>query len=174
MPPNPPEVRLLGADDAPAYQALRLRGLREYPQAFTSSAEQEAARPLEWARRRLAADAARPHDFFLGACDGDRLCGVVGLEGRYRPKERHNASLVGMVVAPECAGQGTGRVLVEALVRRARMFPALTQIDLTVTAGNDRARRLYEACGFRLVGVLPRAIRVDGRYHDKLQMQLQL
>ncbi len=171
---DPPLVRLLGADDAPAYRQLRLRGLREHPEAFTSSAEQEADRPLDWSRRRLSPEATRPHDFFLGAFRAGALCGVVGLQGRYRPKEFHNATLVGMVVAAEHAGQGIGRTLVEALVRQARRLPALEQIDLTVTAGNERARVLYERCGFTLVGVLPRAIRVDGCYHDKLQMQLRL
>lgn len=174
MPSNPLEVRLLGAGDAPAYRLLRLRGLREHPEAFTSSAEQEADKPLEWSQRRLTPDAARPHDFFLGAFRAGVLCGVVGLQGRYRPKEFHNATLVGMVVAPEHAGLGVGRALVEALVQHARRLPSLEQIDLTVTAGNDRARVLYERCGFAQVGLLPRAIRVDGRYHDKLQMQLRL
>lgn len=170
----PPLVRLLGANDAAAYQSLRLRGLREHPEAFTSSAEQEADKPLDWSRRRLATDSTRPHDFFLGAFRGDDLCGVVGLQGRYRPKERHNATLVGMIVPPECAGQGIGRALVEALVQHARRLPSLEQIDLTVTAGNERARSLYERGGFSVVGVLARAIKVDGHYHDKLQMQLRL
>jgi RimJ/RimL family protein N-acetyltransferase len=165
---------LLGADDAPQYQALRLRGLREHPEAFTSSVEQEAAKPLEWSRRRLTPDAARPHDFFLGAFEDGDLCGVVGLEGRYRPKEHHNATLVGMVVPSERVGHGIGRALVEALVRRARTLPSLAQIDLTVTAGNTPAHTLYERCGFIVVGVLPRAIQVDGHYHDKVQMQLRL
>ena len=174
MPSTPLDVRLLGADDAPAYRVLRLRGLREHPEAFTSSFDQEAGKPLDWSQRRLSPDVARPHDFFLGAFRAGVLCGVVGLQGRYRPKEFHNATLVGMVVAPEHAGRGVGRALVEALVHHARQLPSLEQIDLTVTAGNERARVLYERCGFTQVGVLPRAIRVDGCYHDKLQMQLRL
>ena len=171
---EPPQVRLLVADDATAYRSLRLRGLRDHPEAFTSSFDQEAGKPLDWSRCRLSPDAARPHDFFLGAFRAGGLCGVIGLQGRYRPKEFHNATLVGMVVAAEHAGQGVGRALVEALVLRARQLPSLEQIDLTVTAGNERARTLYRRCGFTQVGVLPRAIRVDGCYHDKLQMQLRL
>jgi len=71
-------VRRLGADDAAAYQSMRLHGLRMHPEALASSAEQEADKPLDWSRRRrLAPDAARPHDFFLGAFRGDDLCGVT-------------------------------------------------------------------------------------------------
>jgi len=167
-------IRALGPDDAAAYQALRLRGLREHPEAFTSSAEQDANALLTWARQRLAGDAARPHDFFLGAFDSDALIGIVGLEARYRPKERHNATLVGMYVPRERAGAGVGRLLAVALVARARANPVLEQIDLTVTAGNVPAQALYEHCGFSVVGLWPRAVRIDGRYLDKVRMQLQL
>ena len=169
-----PEVRVLGPDDAQAYQALRLRGLREHPDAFTSSAEQVADQALAWAQQRLVPDAPRPDDFFLGAFVDTALVGIVGLEGRYRPKERHNATLVGMYVPLERAGAGVGRVLVQALVARARAIPQLLQIDLTVTAGNRHAQALYEDAGFVVVGLSPRAIQVDGVYHDKVRMQLQL
>lgn len=170
-----PGVRLLGPDDAAVYQALRLRGLLEHPQAFTSSADADAGLPLSWAQRRLGADPARPHDFFLGAFDaGGVLVGIVGLQGHYRPKERHNATLVGMYVPTECGGRGVGRALAQALVERARALPGVTQIDLTVTADNLRAQAVYVRCGFVVVGRWPRAIRVDGVYHDKLRMQLPL
>ena len=60
-------IRLLAPDDAAAYRALRLRALREHPDAFTSSFEEEDVRPPGWSETRLRPDPARPHDFFLGA-----------------------------------------------------------------------------------------------------------
>lgn len=47
-------IRRLTPDDAPAYRALRLRALREHPDAFTSDREDANARPLENSRQRLA------------------------------------------------------------------------------------------------------------------------
>jgi hypothetical protein len=86
--------------------------LREHPEAFTSSLEEEEqfGRPRAWSETRLRdGPAARPHDFFLGGfVQGDALVGTVGLQGRYRAKERHNASVVGMFVAPEAGGVGLG------------------------------------------------------------------
>jgi GNAT superfamily N-acetyltransferase len=111
-------VRRLGPDDAARYQELRLRGLEEHPEAFTSSAQEERARPLQWAQERLRPDAKRPHDLFLGASRADTLLGIVGLQGRYRPKERHSATVVGMYVVPEVSGQGVGRALMQALPLR--------------------------------------------------------
>ena len=167
-------IRRLAPDDAPKYQALRLRGLREHPEAFTSSFEEEETKPLEWSALRLAASADRPHDFFLGAFKNGALGGAVGLQGRYRAKERHNAMVVGMYVAPELAGQGAGRALMHELIQQARVFAALEQIDLTVTAGNDRAQHIYQRCGFTVFGVLQRAIKLEDRYYAKVHMALRL
>lgn len=173
-------IRRLEPADARAYRTLRLRALAEHPEAFTSSAEEEAHKPLAWSQDRLRADAERPHDFFLGAFAAEKgatapvLVGMAGLTGRYRPKERHNATLVGMYVAPEVAGQGLGRALVEELLRLSRGLPTLELVDLTVTEGNASAEHLYEHCGFVRCGRLPDAVCVAGRYHAKLEMQLRL
>jgi len=164
----------LAPADAAAYQALRLRGLADHPQAFTSSALEEAGRPLQWAQRRLSLAPGRPHDFFLGAFQDFILLGIVGLQGRYRLQERHNATVVGMYVAPEAAGSGVGRALLEQLLRQVATLDGLEQLDLTVTAGNARAQSLYAACGFAVFGTLPRAIKVGGQYFDKVHMQLRL
>ena len=167
-------IRQLLADDAGPYRALRLRALREFPQAFTSSHEEESGKPLEWSERRLEPDPQRPHDVFMGAFESDTLCAMAGLQGRYRAKERHNATVVGMYVAPECAGKGIGAALLQGLINRAHSMPDLEQIDLTVTAGNGHAQALYRRCGFVDYGRLERAIRVDGEYFAKLHMVLVL
>jgi ribosomal protein S18 acetylase RimI-like enzyme len=171
---NTPTIRLLAPYDAAVYRALRLRAMQEYPDAFTSDYDEESNRTIAWAEQRLTPDARRPHDFFIGAfCDGV-LSGVVGLQGRYRAKERHNATVVGMAVVTASQGQGLGRLLLQALLAQARTLPALVQLDLTVTEGNAAAQRLYEDLGFKVVGVFPRAICVNGAYHAKVHMVLSL
>ena len=167
-------IRRLTPQDVADYRALRLRALREHPDAFTSSFEEEQAKPLDWCAQRLAASAERPHDFFLGAFQGDGMAGMVGLQGRYRAKERHNASVVGMYVAPELARQGAGRSLMRELIRLANEMAELEQLDLTVTAGNDRAQAIYARCGFTVCGILQRAIKVQGQYYAKVHMALRL
>ncbi|MBG9388928.1 GNAT family N-acetyltransferase [Caenimonas aquaedulcis] len=163
------QIRRLGPDDAQAYRALRLRALKESPQAFTSSFGEEDKQPVEKSRARLAAD----NTMFWGACEGAQLCGMVGLERETREKARHKATVVGMYVAPENAGAGVGRGLVDALLAHAR-DAGLELLVLTVTEGNAAATRLYEAAGFRSFGIEPRAIKVDGRPFDKNHMYLDL
>ena len=169
-----PTIRLLAPNDASVYCSLRLRGLSEHPEAFTSSAEEESVRPLSWSQERLTPDTGKPHDFFLGAFQDEVLLGVVGLQGRYRLKERHNATVTGMFVAPEGGRCGLGMALMQDLLARARALPDLEQVDLTVTEGNDHAQRLYVRCGFTVYGVLPHAIKVNGHDHAKVLMTLRL
>ena len=166
-------ARLL-PEDAEPYQALRLRGLREHPEAFTSSFEEEQTRPLSAALTRLTVTPDLPHDAFFGAWQGQQLLGVVGVQGRYRKKERHTATVVGTFVAPELRGQGAGNALMKALLAHTRACQELMQLDLTVTEGNDHARRLYERFGFIAWGVCPNAVLVDGALAGKIHMALRL
>jgi RimJ/RimL family protein N-acetyltransferase len=148
--------------------------MRIYPEAFTSSFDEECTRLPGWSVRRLTADPARPHDAVFGCFAHQALVGVVGLEGRYRVKERHNATVIGMVVHPQWQGEGIARQLMTVLMEFARQQPELVQIDLTVTQGNAPAQHLYELCGFVVYGVRPKAIRVDGQYFSKVLMALDV
>ncbi|HSV80719.1 MAG TPA: GNAT family N-acetyltransferase [Ramlibacter sp.] len=163
------EVRLLTPADAAAFRALRLRALREHPEAFTSSYEEDAPQPLAAAETRLA---AAQHSFW-GAFQGRELYGMVGLERERRVKNRHKAKVTAMYVAPEVASQGVGRRLLEALLAQARR-EGLLSLVLTVTEGKDAALRLYERAGFRSFGLEPKAVRVDGRFFAKNHMVLDL
>lgn len=160
-------VRPLTPADATLYRALRLRALREHPDAFTSSWEEDRGEPLEAAAARLAKHA------FWGAYERSELYGIVGLERESRAKNRHKATVVGMYVAPEAAGQGVGHALMETLIAHAR-GAGIQSLVLTVTDGNPAAIRLYERAGFRSFGVEPDAIRIDGRSYAKNHMHLDL
>ncbi len=171
----PVQIRQLERHDALTYHALRLRMLRVYPDAFTSSFEEDSLKPLAWAEKRIVAAAASPHDFVLGALAvGNALIGAVGLSVESRQKQRHKALLFGMYVAPESEARGVGRALLAACVERARSIPGLEQINLSVTATNDRACRLYESAGFSIFGIEERAIKVGTEYFAKAHMTLRL
>ena len=167
------DVRRLTESEAAEYRELRLRALREHPDAFTSSFEEDQLKPIDWARQRLGHRPEAPHDFVLGAFSGGILVGILGLSVEPRKKVRHIGDLFGMYVAPEHAGRGAGKLLLHSCIARAREA-GLEQLRLTVTDGNARARSLYERAGFRLFGLERNAVKLDGRYHDKCHMALKL
>ena len=163
------EIRRLAPNDAPAYRVLRLRALREHPEAFTSSFEESEKQPPQADFDRLA----NPSQKFWGAFEDGCLCGMVGLDIETRAKARHKATLVGMYVESEVAGKGIGRALVDVAIADARAS-GLELLVLTVTEGNSSAAQLYERCGFKSFGIEPRAIKVAGRAYSKNHMVLHL
>jgi len=164
-------IRRLGPPDAAAYRELRLRGLREHPDAFTSSFDEECAKPLAASERRIAPDSA---DAVYGAFVDGTLAGMAGLSRELRAKNRHKAVVFGMYVAPERGGRGIGEALLAHIIGEARRAAGLEQLVLTVTDTNAAARRLYQKAGFRSFGVEPRAIRIGNTYCDKNHMILFL
>jgi ribosomal protein S18 acetylase RimI-like enzyme len=164
-------VRALTADDAERFWALRLRGLREHPDAFGRSDEEERTTPLAEVRARMAAP---PEGFVLGGWRGDELVGIVGVR-RFGPsKQRHKAMLWGVYVAPEARGAGLARRLVGEAIARARDLPGLEQLHLSARAGGV-ARRLYASLGFETFGLERHAAKLaDGSYVDEEHMVLFL
>jgi ribosomal protein S18 acetylase RimI-like enzyme len=167
------EIRQLTGNDAADYRELRLRALREHPDAFTSSYEEESVKALDWSRQRLSRRPEAPHDFVLGAEAEGKLVGMVGMFVEQRMKVRHIGEVFGMYVAPEHAGAGFGRRLVDACIARAREA-GLERLRLTVTDSNGRAKALYERAGFRAFGVEPNAVKIGAHYFDKCHMALAL
>lgn len=163
-------IRRLRAGDAQAYRELMLQAYALHPQAFTSSVSERAALPINWWESRLT----NRLDVLLGAFVEDELIGIVGLALEPREKARHKAMLFGMYVAQAHCGRGLGHQLVQAALDEARRHRFLRLVQLTVTAGNDPAIKLYQRCGFVLYGLEPQAIRVGDEYLDKIHMWLEL
>jgi ribosomal protein S18 acetylase RimI-like enzyme len=162
-------IRRLQPEDAPAYGALRLRALREHPEAFTSSFEEESLKGPELAEQRL-----RGPGIFWGAfAEDNQLAGMVGLDREQRMKNRHKATVVGMYVAPEWSRLGAGQALMEALIAEARVV-GIELLVLTVTHGNDSAAHLYRRMGFTSFGIEPHAIKVAEHAYAKNHMALVL
>jgi ribosomal protein S18 acetylase RimI-like enzyme len=80
-------------------------------------------------------------------CRDGRLVGMAWVEWRGMLLFIH-----GLVVRPECQGQGIGKWALEALEKRFRRH--VREIGLWVHVSNPRARALYERQGFRTVGSL--------------------
>lgn len=167
-----PRIRSLTEADADTFRALRLRALRDHPEAFGASYEEEVDQPIERTVERLRASSSG--SFVLGAFLGDALVGSVGLNRPARPKTQHRGTIWGMYVCPEASGRGIGRALLHEAIVRARAITGLEELTLGVTVGNERARRLYLAAGFVPYAIEPRLFKIDDRYYDLERMRLPL
>ncbi|HYE92970.1 MAG TPA: GNAT family N-acetyltransferase [Terriglobales bacterium] len=169
---SPPAIRELGPADAPAFHALRLRALREHPEAFGRTPDEMD--PVDVWARRLADDAGSDRDVMLGAFEGATLVGMAGCHRETPVKQRHIAFIWGMYVAPEHRRAGLARALLQAAIARARAWPGLDQLWLDVVTANTGARALYAACGFTSMGIKRHALKVGDRYYDEEMMGLDV
>jgi GNAT superfamily N-acetyltransferase len=166
------EVRPLEASEAELFHAFRLRGLRECPEAFGSTFEEESVMPPETVRGRFP---CAEDNFVLGAFDREgRLVGVAGFYREKHLKVRHTGVVWGMYVEPAARGRGVGKALLAAVVGSAQGLEGLERVVLDVVVGVEAARRLYLSQGFRAYAVEERAMKQDGAYYDLEHMVLEL
>ena len=115
--------------------------LAEAPYAFLTTHAEAAAYPDEHWRERAAPSA----DSATFVVDGAERFG--GMVAAFAADDPTTVVLVAMWVDPSLRGTGVAAGLVDRVVDWARTRGA-ARVVLTVEAGNDRARRLYERCGF--------------------------
>ena len=144
-----PTVRPFAADEWPLYRDLRLRALRDSPDAYGSILDLEAALSDEEWTERLGRGVHSASELpIMAECDGTP-CGLAWV--RLDDNAPDAAHLYQMWVAADQRRQGVGRALVDAAAAWARVMGA-RQLELDVTSNNEAAIRLYEGAGFVTYG----------------------
>jgi ribosomal protein S18 acetylase RimI-like enzyme len=164
-------IRVLGPDDAAAFQRVRLQALLVDPVAFASSYEEERDTPIAIVAERLR---PLPDRAIVGAFDGGRLIGVAAWHREEMRKLRHKGFVWGVFVSETHRRRGVARALMRAVIAHARGADGIRQVNLVAHDGNHAAIALYESLGFAIYGREPAAICVDGLLHDDVHMSLRL
>jgi len=165
-------IRLLDVVDAQLYSEVRLRALKNDPDSFGSTFEQEASRPLGNFIERIQ---HTKDQFTFGCFDDTALVGIVNFARENRLKTAHKGNIYGMYIEPQHRRRGLGKALLLALIEKATIeCEGLEQIHLMVVSKNESAKRLYTTLGFEVYGVEPHALKFDGHYYDEDLMVLRL
>jgi predicted GNAT family acetyltransferase len=128
------QVRAVSADDWKVWREIRLRSLKDAPDAFGSTYDREVGfTEAEW-RDWLRGTALLVYDD-----------GVPVAMGASFDDEPDETMIVAMWTAPEHRGRGAAKLVLSWLVRDT--LERGRRPHLWVTKGNA-ARRLYEAKGF--------------------------
>lgn len=158
----------------PTWRTLRLRALKDHPDAFGASWEWYAGLPEAESQAHFSSRQDPRNQVWGAFAEDSRLLGTVGLFCDDGPKTSHRAHIWGMYVAPEARGQRVGERLITEAIAFARSIDGILQIHLAVTSHNASARRLYERMGFTIYGREPRVLIVDGVGYDEDLMVLML
>lgn len=151
-------VRLLNEKDWLAYKILRIDALRQHPEAFGPSADEEAQWSDAEFKKRL-----KTCDMF-GAFVNNQLVGCAGYYIIPLVKMSHRGDLFFMYIHADCRQIGVADSLLKAVILHAKN--RVMQLHLEVSTSNALAKRLYEKNGFKVYGTVPRSIKVDDHFYD--------
>ncbi len=133
--------------------------------ALTSRDELEA----RYQTGGMGGSTGRVHWLLIETLEGEAIgrVGYVDLDRRNR-----RAEIAIQIGEPAYWGRGYGRDALVAFLGHLFHELNLHKVWLRVEAFNERARRAYEACGFRRDGVLREHTFLGGRYWDSIVMSI--
>jgi GNAT superfamily N-acetyltransferase len=145
----PVSVRRLDSHESTLHRDLRLRALRDSPDAFGETFADAAARPASYWDDLTRSVTPPGRQVMLLACEGGQALGsAYGLLDPERPAVGH---VGGMWVDPTWRRRGVGRTLLQEIVGWARA-QGLSRLSLWAPAHSAAALALYHRAGFRETG----------------------
>jgi ribosomal protein S18 acetylase RimI-like enzyme len=163
-------VRKLQPHESAIYREVRLACLKNVPEFFGSTYEEEILNPKFLFETYI--ENGVPDHVMFGAFDEERLIGITGFNRIARQRASHRGEVVQVYVEPCYRGQNVGETLLRHLLKYAFSLEGIEQVQLSVIANNKRAIKLYEKLGFKTFGVQARYFKVGGAYMDQQCMQL--
>jgi len=163
-------IQKLNTKDAKQYQVIRLKALKENPEYYSSSYEEESKRDLSMIEARLSQETFQT----FGAFIGNTLVGIVTLARETRVKTNHIADIFGMYVDSNYRHQGIGKALMTYIIKQAKDDLKIKKLRLSVTDTNQQAIKLYESFGFISYGLEKNAIYYNQTYYHSLMMELMI
>ena len=147
------EIVTLPVEDWREYRHLRLRALKEDPQAFSSIYADAAQLPEERWTGRLRDALKGEGSWLLFARESGRLVGMIGpfVDETYA----WAATIVSVYVPAEERGKGISNTLMDCILRELSGRPALKMATLAVNKTQLPAIALYEKYGFQHVREQP-------------------
>ena len=131
-------VRALGVDDWEHYRSVRLTALRDSPQAFVATLDEEEAEPEDFWRARMTRSTR-----LLAERDGEPV-GIASV-GSIDDDQPEAAQLFGLWVHPDARGTGVATALVRAGAQSAAQAG---KRQLLYWVGTDNGRAVAFASGF--------------------------
>jgi len=163
-------IRRLQPHESAIYREVRLACLKNVPQFFGSTYEEEVLNP-KFPFETFIEEESPDHVMF-GAFDGDQLIGITGFNRMARQRAMHRGEIVQVYMDSSYRGQNIGEQLIRHALDYAFTLDGIEQVQLSVIASNTSAIHLYEKIGFRTFGVQPRYFKVGATYLDQRFMQL--
>ena len=163
-------IRNLRPHESAIYREVRLACLKNVPEFFGSTYEEEILNPKLMFETYIERE--DPDHVMFGAFDDEQLIGITGFNRMARQRASHRGEIVQVYVDPSYRGLNLGEKLLRRVLEYAFTLEGIEQVQLSVIAGNQKAIKLYEKLGFRTFGVQPHYFKAGETYMDQQFMQV--
>lgn len=166
------KIRLLTKEDAEIYLNIRLEGLKENPEVFSTTMDEilDQDDPIEYKAEILDKD----KNYTIGAfTNKGELIGVATLKTFEKVKAEHKGKIESVYVSTRARKMGAGYLLIEEAIHLAKSL-GLEQLTLNIIEGNESAKKLYEKLGFKTFAKTPNSLKFNNEYWDQEHMMLTL
>jgi RimJ/RimL family protein N-acetyltransferase len=160
--------RKLSPEESRKYKAIRLQCLKNFPEYFGSTYEEQITLPKLPFETYI--EEQTPDKFTVGAFDREKLIGICSVSLETRKKTRHIGEIIQMYVNSAYKGKKIGLNLLQAAMQEAFSNPEIEQLKLSVVTTNASANRIYDQAGFKEYGHLKNNFKSDGQYFDQRLM----
>ena len=156
-------IKKLLADRWEDYRDLRLEALKQDPNAFGSSYEEEVILSKDVWEKRIKD--------VLFALSNNKPIGMIVFIFDKKMKTKHIANIYGVYVKKEYRGLGIGSKLIKSAISKIMKNKTIIKIKLKVNPKQKAAVNLYMKFGFTVAGRLKKELIVNSRFYDDLIME---
>ncbi len=162
-------IRLLNRKDAKEYQRLRMKSLKEFPEAFLSDQASEVNYSTEIYANHIDWSLHPPYLGYFGIFVKDVLAGYVQISKTLLDKQDHVAFINNLYIDSQFQHQGLGSILLNYCLDLLKNGDAAERAFVQCTAKNKNACRFYVKQGFRRYSIQAKAVKWQGEYDDAVE-----
>jgi len=160
------QIKKLTQEDWELWRSFRLEALKNSPESFGSSYEEE----LNWSDTDFQ-NTLTKNDIF-GIIIHHSLVSCASFYSLNLDKMKHRGFIWGMYTRPHHRGKGCASAIIQAIINHAKSH--VTQLHLTCVTSNLNAVEFYQKHGFKIYGTEPRALKINNTFFDEHLMVLDL
>lgn len=160
------QIKKLTQKDWQLWKEFRLEALKNSPESFGSSYEEE----LNWSDVDFQQTLTK-NDIF-GIIIHNSLVSCASFYSLHVEKMKHRGFIWGMYTQPHYRGKSYASAIIQAIIKHAKSH--VTQLHLTCVTSNINAVSFYQKHGFKTYGTEPRALKIGNTFFDEHLMALDL
>jgi len=136
---------------------------------FTLHETDEYKETVQNEAKKISECRKAPGKIIISALSKNEIVGYAAFSNYDLRKTKHSGYLT-IFIKKNFRGKGLGKELMKALITWGRANKIVRKMTLAVFSNNKNAIALYKKVGFKIEGLCPKDMKINGRYYDSVLM----